>query len=328
MTRIGNLLYVITKSHVYIQMHNYPDQDALSSAFGLQKLLEFYKIQSTISYYGHIDKTDTMKMIELLGIILVEDVNSGCTSEDEIILIDGQMGNINVKPMIGKVIACIDHHPIFETYTYKYKDIRSDIGACASIITSYYMEAGIKLPKDVATALIYGIKIDTYNLTRRVSNLDIDCFSYLYKCADITILDAFQVGTLKKDDLLAYQEAISNLVIENGIGYTKIGDNCSEAILGTVSDFLVHLEEVKVSVVYAHRVGGLKFSIRNEIKEVDAGKLIRYALHGIGDGGGHDQVAAGFVPQVEKENDMETIPKHVISKIYRLLEHDMDKIGI
>ena len=38
-TALDRLLAVITRPKVYIQTHNYPDQDALASAYGLQELL-------------------------------------------------------------------------------------------------------------------------------------------------------------------------------------------------------------------------------------------------------------------------------------------------
>ena len=216
---------------------------------------------------------------------------------DEIILVDGQLGNMNMNPIQGKIIACIDHHPIFEDQDYKFCDIRSEYGACSTIIADYFMENNMDISKEVATALLYGIKMDTSNLMRRVSNMDIDMFSYLYKIADIDKLIQFDNCSLRREDLIAYQDAISTLRISNYVGIAKIGDNCSEAIIGTVSDFLLTLAEVKVSLVYAYRVGGLKFSVRSENKDIDAGRIIREALRGIGDGGGHTQMAAGFVPK-------------------------------
>ena len=37
-------------------------------------------------------------------------------------------------------------------------------------------------------------------------------------------------------------------------------------------------------------------SVRSEIPELDAGKVTRDALAGIGNGGGHAEMAGGFVP--------------------------------
>jgi len=49
---------------VYIQTHNFPDPDAIGSAYGLQKLLERYGIQPILCYAGRIDKLSTSRMLE------------------------------------------------------------------------------------------------------------------------------------------------------------------------------------------------------------------------------------------------------------------------
>ena len=58
--------------------------------------------------------------------------------------------------MNGQEIICIDHHPVYEHIDYRFCDIRPDVGACASIIASYYFDNDIDMPADVATALLYG----------------------------------------------------------------------------------------------------------------------------------------------------------------------------
>ena len=39
MTKLDELVTQINREHVYIQTHNFPDPDAIASAFGLQELL-------------------------------------------------------------------------------------------------------------------------------------------------------------------------------------------------------------------------------------------------------------------------------------------------
>jgi len=276
-------------------------------------------VKAVICYDGHIDKFNTIRMIELLQIDMVEKNNLVMSEMDEIILIDGQLGNSNMNHIHGKKVACIDHHPTFEKREYKFCDIRSEYGACSTIIATYFMENNIEVPKEVATALLYGIKVDTSNLTRRVTDKDIDMFSYLYKRADIDVLNQFDNCSLRREDLLAYQEAITTLTIRDYVGIAKVGDNCSEAIIGTVSDFLLNLAEVKVSLVYAYRVGGLKFSVRSQSNDIDAGRIIREALEGIGDGGGHDQVAAGFVPDLSDPDKIIATASLVTNRVIGLV---------
>lgn len=319
MTKLDELVKVITKERIYIQMHNYPDQDALASAFGLQYLLSQRGITSTICYNGQTDKYNTLKMIELLNIEIYNNKEFVMNEDDEIILVDGQMGNVNMVNFIGKKIACIDHHPRQEVSEYRFYDIRSQVGACSTVIAWYFIENKIEIPVELATALAYGIKMDTANLTRRAVNLDVDMFCHLYKRADKDILLSFESSSLRRNDLLAYQEAISNLRLHGRIGIAKIGDDCSEAIIGSISDFLMTLSEVDFTLVYSYRVGGLKFSVRSEAKTVDAGKIIKEALTGLGDGGGHATMAAGFLPNLNTEEEIIKMAHLVEQRVIQLV---------
>ncbi len=319
MTKLEELLKVIKKNKVYIQTHNYPDQDAIASAFGLKILLRNKGVDATICYNGQIDKDNTLEMIEQLGIelFMVDEVKM--KPDDEIILVDGQKGNSNMEDFAGKEIACIDHHPKQEVDSYLFYDIRSDVGACSSIIAGYFFENNMEMTVDTATALAYGIKMDTAALSRGVSELDIDMFYYVYKRADAEKLRSFEKCSLRKADLEAYKKAISTLKIQGRLGIANIGADCSEAIIGSISDFLLSLAEVDFTLVYSHRVGGLKFSVRSESKSVDAGKVIKEALKGYGDGGGHGAMAAGFIPNVNTEKEVAEMARLVEERVTRLV---------
>ena len=68
MSNLKKLISNITATKVFIQTHNFPDPDAISSAFGLKVLLEMHNIDATICYKGQIDRYNTRKMMELFGI--------------------------------------------------------------------------------------------------------------------------------------------------------------------------------------------------------------------------------------------------------------------
>ena len=59
---------------------------------------------------------------------------------------------------------------------------------------------------------------------------------------------------------------------------------------------MLSLAEVRVAVIYCVRKDGLKFSVRSEREEVNAGELVRHALEGVGSGGGHAGMAGGMIP--------------------------------
>ena len=103
MKKIDEVIAHIKYSHVYIQTHNFPDPDAISSAFGLQKLLAHKNIDATICYKGKIDRYNTLKLIELLEIHLenLEKIEADLEEDDEVILVDAQKGNSNIIDMTG-----------------------------------------------------------------------------------------------------------------------------------------------------------------------------------------------------------------------------------
>lgn len=315
MTAFAKIWKAITKEKIYIQTHNFPDPDAISSAFGLQKLLEKKGIQATICYKGKIDRSSLEKMIEHLNIELVnlDDIKE-MSKEDEVILVDSQKANGNVSEVSGTNIICIDHHPIFEKTEYRFSDIRPEIGACASIIASYYVEEKIEMEQNVATALLFGIKVDTANMTREVSNLDLDMFYRIYEKADAELTNQFGMNTLQFEDLRAYASAIDSIRIYDSISFADTGRECPEALIANISDFTLALSEVKFSVVYSWKKEGIKFSVRSALPFLDAGKITNEVLEYVGNGGGHASMAGGFVPYIEEE-----------SRSYRLLIAEIEE---
>ena len=58
-------LVTLCQGHpVYIQTHNFPDPDAIASAYGLQKLLEIYGTESELCYDGRIDKLSASRLLD------------------------------------------------------------------------------------------------------------------------------------------------------------------------------------------------------------------------------------------------------------------------
>lgn len=297
MTKLNQLVEVLKNGkRLFIQMHNSPDPDALASAYGLQYLLAQKGLNADICYKGFIDKYNTQRMIELLEIQAINILELKDLGEsDTIVLVDSQKGNSNIIDLIGNEVATIDHHPIFKEMPYLFSDIRPEMGACSTIIAGYFIENNIQIPMLIATALMYGIKMDTHDLSRGVSHTDLDMFCMLYKQADIGIVNKIQINTLQFEELIAYSNAIKNIKVYNNIGFSNAGFDCPDSLLGTISDFLLSLKEVVFTVIYSSREDGMKFSIRNETDYLDAGKIINLALEGYGNGGGHKSMAGGFV---------------------------------
>lgn len=289
-------LVELLKDHmVYLQTHNYPDPDALASAYGMQMFLRSYGVDSVICYAGNIEKNSTKRMIEEFGIEAVHiDELKDMSASDYIVTIDAQKYNSNITDFPGNEVACIDHHPTVIPCSYEYSDIRI-CGACASIVTSYFKDSGVSIDSNTATALLYGIKMDTDSFNRGVTAFDIDMFSYLHEIADTPKITSLYNSNMEIEDLYAYGEAIRNIKIYDNVGFARISFDCPDALVAMISDFILGLDVVELSVVYATRNGGYKFSVRNETEIYHAGTITQKALEGIGGGGGHFCMAGGYM---------------------------------
>ncbi|MBO5426404.1 MAG: DHH family phosphoesterase [Lachnospiraceae bacterium] len=294
--KIKDLIDLVQGKKVYIQTHNFPDPDAISSAFGMKKFLEAYNIEATLCYVGSIDRYNTRKMMDAFGIdIFSYDEIEGMNIDDYIIHVDCQKPNANTTDLPGDEVACIDHHPVFiEADSYRYMDIRI-VGACSTIVADYYYSSNTPISSDVATALAYGIKMDTDDLIRGTTALDIDMMSYLFKHADWCKLNSMYNSTIEFQDLKAYGAAIENIEVFDYVGFSYIPFECPNSLVAIISDFILSLDVVDVSIVYSVNSEGIKYSVRSERVDVDAGKLIHETLKDIGSGGGHAAMAGGFV---------------------------------
>lgn len=318
-TKFDELCENINREHVYIQTHNFPDPDAIASAYGLQRLLKERGIRSTICYKGKIDRYSTEKLVELLEIELLnlEDLQAVFTDEDEVILVDAQKGNSNIIDITEDEVICIDHHPFNDLSEYRFTDIRPEMGACATIIAQYFFENDVLMDEKIATALTYGIRIDTNNLSRGVAKQDFEMIYRMYEQCDYDIIHILENSTLCFDDLVAYSKAISSIEVYDNVSFADTGADCP--VIANISDFMLALKEVSFSVVYSVRDGGIKLSARSDLQSLDAGKIIGKALEGIGNGGGHAEMAGGFVPFTGGEKEaailVEEIKKRFLAVI-------------
>lgn len=295
--KLSDLVTMLKGHRVFIQTHNFPDPDAIASAYGLQVLLGKFNIPTTICHHGNVERTATANMVAEFGIKMTNDNDlKDMKAEDYIITVDSQKGNANILDLVGDEVACIDHHPTFCEADYKYMDVRI-VGSCATIIADYYRQYKIDMPEDVATALLYGLKMDTRDFTRGVTELDVQIFNYLFPKANGPLIRRFQSGVIQYDELEAFVDSMRNIEIFDGTAFAFLNFPCADAFIATISDFILNLDVVTFCVVYSRRENGFKFSVRSELDELNAGKIVSTALKDIGSGGGHKSMAGGYADE-------------------------------
>lgn len=298
LTTISELIHFLSKEEVvYLQVHDFPDADAVASAFALQHLFQHYAIRSRIIFARHILEPRLNKMITDLQISIQPITAIGrMGAQDKIILVDGCKGNSNVTDLVGDEVAVIDHHLVTRPEDVEFADIRADLGACSSLIGSYFLELGVPIPPKVATALMIGIGTDTSQLTRRVSAEDLRIYYTCFLSADIGYVMSMLRNPIHYKDLEQFSYLISHLQCYGNIAFCHFPAGCRQNLLAIMATFALSLTEIDLVVLSATNDNQVHFSVRNERAEWNAARFIRESLADSGFGGGHQDMAGGLIP--------------------------------
>ena len=282
-TKLDILVDILKEApdEVFIQPHNVPDPDAIASSLGMYYLLDQRGIQKlAIVYDQEIEKANSLKMLEMFNVPIIKAANAlTLGTEDWAVLIDAQKGNANITDLPTDEVAAIDHHEFKGDMGYRFMDIRPDVGSCSAIIADWFFENNLEPPKIIATALLYGILMDTDNLTRGSSNFDINMFYRLYSLSDINMIVNLKGNELSVNDLDLYAEAFKTVEIYDEIAFLRLR-NVNDSLLGAEGDIVVSIAGVNIVIAYAVRENGIKLSVRSTNKDVLASDLVRFLVEG------------------------------------------------
>ena len=282
---------------VIVQTHDFPDHDAVAAAFALGHLLKTQGLKPVLAYNGHIDRISLQNMIDWLAIPISHTSNLSMNPHDKIITIDGCIGEKNVTDMPGIEVAVIDHHQVHAPSFVSYKDIRPDFGSTSTIIFEYFEQLEINIPKDIATALLVGLSVDTANLTRAFIGNDIVAFAKLRQIADTELVNKISRNQLVLDELDYFSFLLEGLIKDGKFAFAILPIGCPKNMLGVLSDFVLSVHEIDVVIIAAIRDSGIQLSLRSECSKNNAGAIARKVLNGrnIGFGGGTHHKAGGVV---------------------------------
>lgn len=311
------------ESTILIQTHDFPDHDAIGSAYGLASLLAVKGYTTMITYGGSIQSISLNKMIEHLS-IATKPIEALDTSLNyQVILVDGSPAVGTVKKIVGSLVGVIDHHPARKKTKSQFIDIRTDAGSCSAIVWSYWNELELIPDKTTATALLSGIQLDTDFLSRKVSPIDLDAHRALYFIADTSIASEIVKTTLSVEQLPFIGEAIKNAHIQNKTLLIEINKEYSSELLSVLADFLLRLQDVNFVVAVSKGGTFYRVSARTKDNEIDAGYVLHKVLKEIGSGGGHPHMAGGQI-RAKDYPKTSTLLASIINEITLYKEKDLN----
>lgn len=280
-----------------IQAHDFPDHDAVASAFALRHLLSLNGVEASLCYGGEIQSNSLQEAIRTLD-IPIEACEDATDREDvQLVVVDGFVGNSNLQQFPGTVIAVIDHHSPPTEPKIPYWDIRENYGSCCTIIYEYFKISAAAIEGSVATALLMGLMMDTAFMTRGVTPIDLEAFDFLFFKADWATGSRLLKNSLSLTDLSVFREAINSCVVADDFCYVPIQRECTPEVMALVADFFLGLREIGFVVVVQPGREEYRLSVRSEDFARPSDVIIRRALSGIGSGGGHVHMGGGSIPR-------------------------------
>lgn len=295
------------------------DPDAIGTAMAVKRLLR-YKVKSvTITHPNEIRRLNNQAMVERLKVPLVRLKDVKVADYNKMVMVDSQPNHLPCFEKINFNVI-IDHHPVGGEWEADFIDIRPDYGATSSMAVEYLRAAGVKPSMALATALFYGIKVDTQDFEQKSVLADGISFRYLFNIANRSLVRKFELTDLRRSELKYFNIALDVLKYSKGRYYSHVGRVRSPDVLVIVADFLNHVGDI--DWVFVSGIHGEKLVVifRCDGYRKSAGKLAEKTFGALGSAGGHKGAARAEVPLKnldlgDKEFTSDTLKKYIMRHI-------------
>ncbi|MEL6439356.1 MAG: bifunctional oligoribonuclease/PAP phosphatase NrnA [Cyanobacteria bacterium J06621_8] len=349
------------KQIVIIQ--DFPDPDALSSAWAYQMIAANYDISCEIVYGGTLSHQENVTLVRLTALPAQRCLNQDLQAQDlsiyqGCVLIDSQGTNSQLYSVVKQaeipLIAAIDHHSKQGELDAEFIDLRPQTRATATILTQYIQTGMLEFDSSnenhvrCATALMHGLRSDT-NRLMQAKEEDFLAAAYLSRFYDSQLLNAVLQSARSRRVMNVIERALRNRNTTknfsiSGVGYLRYEDRDA---IPQAADFLVTEEDIHTAVVYGivHNEDGDKElvigSLRTTKLTLDPDEFIKETLGKDAQGrffGGGRYMAGGFEIPVGFLNGFndnaeytklkwEVFDKQIKQKLMRSVEPDDNVIA-
>jgi nanoRNase/pAp phosphatase (c-di-AMP/oligoRNAs hydrolase) len=247
-------------------LQDFPDPDALSSAWAFKLIAQLYRIDCDLAYAGTLSHQENIALVKLTGLPAqrwtpqsLKERNwklyNGCVFVDT----QGDTSQLTALVLEAElpVVAIFDHHSGETKLAVEFLDLRPQVRATATMLTQYLQAGLLSLDGDnqshvkCATALIHGLRSDTHNL-EQAREEDFLAAAYLSRFYDAQLLGAILQSSRSKRVMDVIERSLRNRLVQNnfcvaGVGYLRYEDRDA---IPQAADFLVTEENVHTALVY------------------------------------------------------------------------------
>lgn len=320
------LLHFLTKnkdrlSPLLILTHDYPDPDALASAYALQHALSHgLGIRARIAYGGVIGRMENKEMVRILRLPVHPLRATDLEKHKNVALVDTQplFGNNSFSKQ-RKATIVIDQHPSAKEPLAEMAIVDTECGATSVLLAQLLFAMGVEIPARLATALVYGIISDTLNLYKVKKPEIIKVYLNLLPLCDIGALGHIQNPSRSKEFFATLANGIQKSKARRRLIVSHLGPVESPDLVSQIADFLLTCEGMHWAFCTGRYRDGLHVSLRSASQKSPAGKILRDIFRKQGQAGGHGRIAGGKL-RVGKQKDAEVWEQNEHELVERLVK--------
>ncbi len=247
-------------------LQDFPDPDALSSAWAFKLIAQTYRIDCDLAYAGTLSHQENIALVKLTNLPAQRWTPQSLKERDwslynGCVFVDTQGDTSQLTAMVVAaeipVVAIFDHHNGETDLEVEFLDLRPQVRATATILTQYLQAGLLVFDADshahvkCATALMHGLRSDTQNLQLARED-DFQAAAYLSRFYDTQLLGAILQSSRSKRVMDVIERSLRNRAVQNnfcvaGVGYLRYEDRDA---IPQAADFLVTEENVHTALVY------------------------------------------------------------------------------
>jgi nanoRNase/pAp phosphatase (c-di-AMP/oligoRNAs hydrolase) len=290
MRAVGGPMAIVT--------HDNPDPDAIASAVALRELAAAVGVEATACYYGEINHQENRALVNLLDLELRNlEPDEDLGEFASFALVDHSRPGVNDQlPSDLEVDVVVDHHPPRAPVEAGFIDLRHGVGATSTLLVDYFDRLGVTLDEQVATGLLYGIRVDTNDFSREVSTEDFVAAATLLEPSDLDLLERVENPSVSADTLAVIGRAFGHRETHGSVLATYVGEIGDRDALAQAADMLLDMEGVSTTLVSGRKDDMVYVSARARGTDLDLGEALRLAYDRIGSAGGHADMAGAQIP--------------------------------
>lgn len=276
-------------------MHDFPDPDALASAYALYYLADRVSgIKSRIVYRGGIGRVENRNMVDFLGLPVHRVKQWEIKKYSSVALVDTQPDfDNNPFPPERKATLVIDQHIPNSRVSADCSIIDTDCGATSVLLARALLSLKETVPERLATALAYGILTDTLGLYRVKRKDTVRAYLDILPFANMHVLARIQTPVHERSYFTTLGRAIENAKIRDGLVVCHLGRVNNPDQVSHIAEFLLCYKKAEWTFATGRFRSKLYASLRAKQKDRSAGEILRSSFQHPEDAGGHDQIAGG-----------------------------------